>query len=272
MPVLRHRGIEQYYRLEGAGPELVWCHGLFLNSDSDRMFWGLPQYLAHKYRLLTFDARGHGKSSHTGEPGEFSWAGLADDLAGLIAHVGFSRPILAGGSMGGITSLYLAAKNPGSVRGVILYQPSAVGRDVPRIHRLGRVIDRLLAAHGMEAVVDMLLDSNPALSSDTASDDKISALRQAMAGNRLEPIRAATRAVTALPGLDDAWLKRLQDFPTPVLLVVEPGDPVHPQTSAEQLHKALAQATLTVAPQSYHYFLHPGEMADLIDSFVSSLS
>ncbi len=271
MPTLRHRGIQQFYALEGTGPEMVWCHGLYLDSRSDRTFWGLPHLLARNYRLLTFDARGHGRTTCTGTDTEFAWAELAADLEGLMAHVDMSRAILAGGSMGGITALTLALEHPEKALCLFLYQPSAVGRDVRRIHRIGRAIDGLLAHHGMAGVTGLLMAANPVLSSDGASQERLDALRQAMMRQRLEAMRAATRAVTGLPGLDASWLQRLEALDIPVLLVAEPDDPIHPRTSAEQLHAVLPRSRLIVAPDNFHFFLHPEELVRHLEAFMQAL-
>lgn len=101
--------------LPGEAP-LVLLHGAtFRAEDWENIF---PR-LATRYRVLAYDARGHGKS---GRADSYAVGALADDLHRVLALVG--RPaIVIGHSLGGATALLAAARDPRPFRALVLEDP-----------------------------------------------------------------------------------------------------------------------------------------------------
>jgi 3-oxoadipate enol-lactonase len=66
--------------------------------------------LAERCRVIRYDTRGHGRSSVP--PGPYHIDDLADDALGLLDHLGIERVHFAGLSLGGMTGLRLAARDP----------------------------------------------------------------------------------------------------------------------------------------------------------------
>jgi pimeloyl-ACP methyl ester carboxylesterase len=61
MPFADHQGIRIYFEVVGEGPPMVLAHGLGGNTT----FWrgyGYVEPLKDKFRVILFEARGHGKS------------------------------------------------------------------------------------------------------------------------------------------------------------------------------------------------------------------
>jgi len=81
-----------YYEVRGSGPPLVLLHA----GDRDLTMWN-PQVrlLTRSFRLIRYDARGHGRS--TTPRGAFS---TVEDLRLLLDHLGIERASLVGISMG----------------------------------------------------------------------------------------------------------------------------------------------------------------------------
>jgi thioesterase CepJ len=78
-----------------------------------RALWQLtivPPLVDAGLRVLCYDARGVGESA--APPGPYSVPQLADDLAGLLDHLGWGRTGLCGISLGGMVGEYLAATRP----------------------------------------------------------------------------------------------------------------------------------------------------------------
>ena len=74
--------------------------------------WGDQiEAFAPKHRIIAVDLRGHGESDKPDQ--DYDIAGFADDMAWLIREIGLDRPVLIGHSMGGVTTLNLAAQAPG---------------------------------------------------------------------------------------------------------------------------------------------------------------
>lgn len=89
-------GIELQYEIGGEGPPLVLISGLGQNM----LAWaGVVKELRRHHRTLVFDNRGTGRSSVP--PGPYSMDAMADDVAGLIDHLGLDKVALVGWSLGG---------------------------------------------------------------------------------------------------------------------------------------------------------------------------
>jgi len=74
--------------------------------------------LSDVVRLVSFDYRGHGRSSAT-KP--YTFAQLVDDVEGLRAHfAGDQKVIVCGGSFGGFLAQQYALTYPENVRYLIL--------------------------------------------------------------------------------------------------------------------------------------------------------
>ena len=84
-------------------PRWVLIHSLAL----DRSLW-LPvaERLARGGSVLTYDCRGHGRS--TAAPGPYAVEQFARDLADLLDAVGWESAVVAGASMGGCVALCFA--------------------------------------------------------------------------------------------------------------------------------------------------------------------
>ena len=69
--------------------------------------------LAERYRVVTYDTRGHGESPAPAGP--YSLDDLVDDLVALLDEVGAERAHVVGLSLGGMTAMRLAAREPDRV-------------------------------------------------------------------------------------------------------------------------------------------------------------
>jgi non-heme chloroperoxidase len=105
--------IEIHYRDHGAGHPVVLIHGYPLNGES----WEKQEreLLAAGYRVLTYDRRGFGLSSHptTG----YDYDTFAADLNALLDHLKLEEVTLVGFSMGtGEVTRYLGTYGSSRVR------------------------------------------------------------------------------------------------------------------------------------------------------------
>lgn len=106
MPTVEVNGVELYYERQGEGPPVVFLHG----ATSDLQMWGHQvEALAGEYQVITFDARGHGRSEGS-DHDVYTIEMYADDLHGLIRELELESPGVVGLSLGGITGLKYAAQ------------------------------------------------------------------------------------------------------------------------------------------------------------------
>jgi pimeloyl-ACP methyl ester carboxylesterase len=113
-------GIIVHYLRTGRGkPPLVLLHGLIGNGAC---WTPLARSLENEYDLVMPDAMGHGNSS-TPLHG-YRYEDHAADVIGLIGGLGLCAPVLLGHSMGGMTAALVASLTAGTIRGVVLVDPT----------------------------------------------------------------------------------------------------------------------------------------------------
>jgi pimeloyl-ACP methyl ester carboxylesterase len=88
-------------------------------------FWKLQvPYLAHHFRVITFDRPGNGRSDRSLDPGAYSVAAVAGQALAVMDATGTDRAVLAGLSQGAVEALKLAADHADRVLGVVLIGPA----------------------------------------------------------------------------------------------------------------------------------------------------
>jgi len=119
-------GINIAYDDAGSGPAVLLVHGYPLC----RRMWR-PQAEALReagYRVIAPDLRGFGDSESGDAP--FSMDRFADDMAGLLDHLGIEQAAVAGMSMGGYVLLNLLERHPRRIAAA-LFVVTRAGADDP---------------------------------------------------------------------------------------------------------------------------------------------
>jgi len=115
MPIAEINGQQiAYDDTGGDGPALVFRHGFLMDRT---MFDAQIGVLSDTYRCVTWDERGFGDTPAT-EP--FTYWDSADDVIGLMDHLGIGDAVLIGMSQGGYLSLRAALAYPDRVRALVL--------------------------------------------------------------------------------------------------------------------------------------------------------
>jgi 3-oxoadipate enol-lactonase len=121
MPLYEING--QWIHYEDTGghlPPVVLAHGLLMDHE---MFAPQIEALASTCRIITWDARCHGETETTDD--RFTYWDLAEDLNGLLDHLGIARAVVGGMSQGGFVALRFALKHPERVAALILISTQA---------------------------------------------------------------------------------------------------------------------------------------------------
>lgn len=91
----------------GGGQPMLLVHGL---GGNQRQWDAIATELAGRFRLITFDQRGHGESSHSLD---YSWATRVGDLAALLWELELHDVVLVGHSLGAGVALEVANRIDG---------------------------------------------------------------------------------------------------------------------------------------------------------------
>ncbi len=123
-------GVRLYYEVTGSGPTTVLLVAPW--SISHSRCWKLQvPFLARHFRVVTYDARGNGRSDRPAGPAAYADSELLADALAVLDEVGVDEVVGVGLSMGGRTLLQLAAEHPQRVRGALFVAPSVVLDDEP---------------------------------------------------------------------------------------------------------------------------------------------
>ena len=165
----------------------VLLHGM---ADVARSLSPLVDGLTDRYRVISFDARGHGRSTH---PGAYSGLHFVADLAGVLDHFAVTEPILIGHSLGGHSVANYAGLFPDRPRAVVLVE----GLGPPAELHDGSVEARLQRGRELVGV----LQSSPThrvLTSVEEAADRLGSVH-----TRLDPRRAAILAAEGTKPVPD---------------------------------------------------------------------
>jgi pimeloyl-ACP methyl ester carboxylesterase len=123
----------------GEGPLIVLLHGF---PD----FWfgwrhQIPALAAAGFRVVAPDMRGYNLSAKPPGVRAYRLELLADDVAGLIRHLGVARAVVVGHDWGGVIAAYLATRWPEVVDGLVMMNaphPAAFWRELRTPSQLRR--------------------------------------------------------------------------------------------------------------------------------------
>ncbi|MBF6212463.1 alpha/beta hydrolase [Nocardia puris] len=106
----------------GGGPVVLLAHEFLMDHT---MFASQIAALAPEFRVVAWDARGHGRTTDQGLP--FTYWTSARDALTVLDHVGAERAVVGGTAQGGFTALRTALIAPERVAALILISTEAHG-------------------------------------------------------------------------------------------------------------------------------------------------
>ncbi|MFI6228772.1 alpha/beta fold hydrolase [Micromonospora echinospora] len=255
----------------GAEVTAVLVHGWTLDGRSwHRQLAGIGEQLGDRVRLVTYDARGHGRSSCMALR-TATLAQLGDDLVAVLDEVAPTGPVvLVGHSMGGMTVMEYAHRHPAHfaarTAGLVFVATTAEGHThtayglSPRIARLIRLAETtgagVLARCGSWRPPRALLRAlRPSLRwllfGDRCDPTDIRLVTSAVAHASLRSIGGFRASIGTQHRLDT--LAELGDVPAAAL--VGDRDRLTPPPCAESIAQVLPTTELTVCPGAGHMLM-----------------
>lgn len=240
----RINGVDIAYDDHGIGYPIIFLHGFPLNRN---MWTGQISALlsAQRYRLVAPDWRGLGDSELPGDISTMEM--LADDLAGLMDHLGMQQAVLCGLSMGGYAAFAFLRKYAQRVGGLILAdtRPQADTED-RKINR--EKVAQLALEQGSEAIADLQIPG--LLTNDTLQHRSEVVIRVRQMINTASPsgIAAASRGMACRDDSTDL----LATITCPTLVIVGEHDTLTPPGIARNYADAIPGANFALIPQAGH--------------------
>jgi pimeloyl-ACP methyl ester carboxylesterase len=254
------REIDVYFMDQGVGIPIVLLHGYLESSEIWRHFAVL---LADRFRVISIDLPGHGKSGIWGKEHHM------DDLAGSVVAVldagKIDRAFVVGHSMGGYVTMALADRYPERLLGYALFHSTCYAdSDEKKVSR-DREISLVLCKKTRQIV-------------------KVN-IPKAFADENVEPLRESVRIARNIalqnpdPGIV-ALLNGMKSRPDrthvisnarlPLLLIGGMKDNYIPAEVFESLVRLAPHATVVRLEESGHmgFMEEPEKSADAIRTFV----
>jgi pimeloyl-ACP methyl ester carboxylesterase len=242
---VRVRGVDLAVRDTGAGTAVLWGHGLTSSVASEEaMGMGVVDLPGDRYRLIRYDARGHGDSGASPDPADYSYPSLAADQLGLADALGIDWFATGGMSMGSGTALHTAVAAPDRVRALILGIPPTAWEGRRARGAVYRDRGRFLAEQGLEAFVDQAMAEPLAPIFDPFADQVREGIRARY--ERCDP-EVLAPLLTGIGGSDLPDPDAVAGLTMPALVLAWKGDPVHPEATATRLAELLPYAEVVVA-------------------------
>ena len=238
----RINGVDIYYEVYGEGDPVILIHGGLANGDHYMKV--IPELQYAGYQVIVMDSRGHGRSSFDNTP--ISYEVMANDVLGLMDHLGIDKTDLVGWSDGGIIGLELAIKHPERLNKVVAYaanfDPTGVRLDIGQNAYFNAYIAR-------------------------ASEEY----------QRLSP--APERWDEFLANISNMWATepnytedQLKSITTPILILDGAKEEAIDLNQTKLMALLIPSATLKIMPDTGHFaiFEHPDEFSRIVKDFLAS--
>ena len=239
---------------------IIFNHGIGADSG---IWQGWFSSLVDRYRIITFDLRGYGRSQFI--PKEFEWSldQLARDVVDVADAAEIKKMHLVGESIGGTIALNCGIRFPERFSSITISNGGHVGASINRVEAW----DSIIKLKGIKAWSDdfmvqrfydnALTDSQWAWYSSIQekwTQDSIMNLLRVLVGTDLRP--------------------ELTKIMCPTLILHPDNSPFIPVEVAVDLYRMLSNAQLQVFARARHGlpFSHARSCSDVLRQFLTSLS
>lgn len=216
---------------------------LLLGSLGSTLHMWDPQVpaLAQRYRVVRYDARGHGRSPVP--EGPYDLDDLVDDAAALLDRLGARRAHVVGLSLGGMTAMRLAAREPHRVDRLAVLCSSAFLAPASA----WRERAALVRSQGTGGVAAAVVDRWFTDALRAREPDLVARMQSMIAATPAEGYAACCEAIAGMDLRAD-----LGRIVAPTLALAGQDDPATPPDHLEAVAAGVADGRLVVLPGAAH--------------------
>lgn len=256
-------GARIFYEMTGQGQPMLLLHGYPL---SGALFSRVRDSLATRYRVITVDHRGYGKSTAPGVPDDVSI--YAKDATALLKQLNISNAIIGGHSMGGAIALGMYKTSPEMFRGLMLIDTTAKAASPIEKGEWNGYAEQTKQM-GVPSLVDPLIAVMLTGKTRTTQMDQVDYLGAVI--KECSP-DAAVGGALALANRPDA-MSLLPQIKVPTLVFVGVGDALYPVKMQKMIQGMIPNSKLATIPGGAHaaIFEQPTESSQAIMSWANGI-
>ena len=244
----------------GAGEPVLLAHAIGMDH---RMWDDLAARLAPEYRVIRFDARGHGRSPVPPRP--YTLQGMADDAVALLDRLGIAKAHWVGLSMGAMTGMAFALRHPGRLgRLVLANTTSSYG---PEGRAMWAARAKAVREGGLEAIKDMVMGRYFSDAYRAAHAGAVAQVAERFLETPVDGYLGCCDAIAELDFTDD--VSRIH---ARTLVIAGEADAGTPPAMAEAIARRVSGSQLAIIPGAAHLAAveKPAEFAALVKDFLAA--
>ncbi len=241
-------GAKIHYRALGSGPPLLLCTASFATC----VHWSAhEEALARRFRVVTWDYRGHGRSEAPAEPERYSLEQVVADLRAIHRTATDDAPAFVGGlSVGGLVTLSYALAHPERVRALLLFNSGPGFKNPQALAQWQAMLER--AASKMEEVgLARYLEGRRAQAELLGLQPETECARAVRESILTSSVEGLTRFARGVAGPVPNLVDRLTEIQVPCLVVVGEHDAAF-QRASQVLAAKLPRARRVVLKDAGH--------------------
>ena len=222
----------------GDAPAVVLSNSL---GSTHRMWDAQLDALEGRFKVVRYDTRGHGDSPVPDGP--YTIDDLADDVVALLDRLGIERAHVVGLSLGGMTAMRLAARNPDRVDRIALLCTGA--QLLPASAWSERAA--LVRAEGSAAVAVAVVERWFTPGYLAAHPDVRIELEHMVAATSAQGYAGCCDAIAEMD-----LREQLSSITAPTLAIAGADDPATPPVRLEEIAAGIPDSKLLVVQQAAH--------------------
>ncbi len=238
---IQANGSRFHCRIDGErGPWVVLSHGL----ACDLTMWDeLAAALSDRYRVLRYDARGHGGSA--APDGDYSLDMLVADAAGIMDAVGIDKAHFGGLSMGGMITQGMLLDHPNRIVSAVI----ADSRHTTTPQFTAAWLERAetVRQHGVEAIVAASVERWSSAGLAERRPDLIARMERMIRATSANGYRGCAAALARLN-----YGPRLSEIDRPALVICGSEDHGAPPENTRQMHQMIKGSRFLEIKQAGH--------------------